>query len=79
MVEIIRQGAYLLDGQIVPAGQAQGQPAPDKAREKTIAYSILRAHNRGEDPGKLRLIIQSLISHYITFACIVQSANASGL
>ncbi len=51
MVEIIRQGAYLLDGQIVPAGQAQRQPAPDKAREKTIAYSILRAHNRGEDPA----------------------------
>ncbi len=79
MVEIIRQGAYLLDGQIVPAGQAQGQPAPDKAREKTIAYSILRAHNRGEDPGKLRLKFDALISHDITFVGIVQTAKASGL
>ncbi len=79
MVEIIRQGAYLLDGQIVPAGQAQGQPAPDKAREKTIAYSILRAHNRGEDLGKLRLKFDALISHDITFVGIVQTAKASGL
>ena len=79
MVEIIRQGAYLLDGQIVPAGQAQGQPAPDKAREKTIAYSILRAHNRGKDPGKLRLKFDALISHDITFVGIVQTAKASGL
>ena len=79
MVEIIRQGAYLLDGQIVPAGQTQGQPAPDKAREKTIAYSILRAHNRGEDPGKLRLKFDALISHDITFVGIVQTAKASGL
>ena len=79
MVEIIRQGAYLLDGQIVPAGQAQRQPAPDKAREKTIAYSILRAHNRGEDPGKLRLKFDALISHDITFVGIVQTAKASGL
>ena len=79
MVEIIRQGAYLLDGQIVPAGQTQGQPAPDKAREKTIAYSILRTHNRGEDPGKLRLKFDALISHDITFVGIVQTAKASGL
>ena len=50
MVEVIQQGAYLVDGQIIPAGQAQGQPAPGEAREKTIAYSILRAHNKGTDP-----------------------------
>jgi hypothetical protein len=52
MVEVIKKGAYLVDGQIVYADQAQNVAAPDEAREKTIAYSILRAHNKGKDPKK---------------------------
>ena len=79
MVEVIKQGAYYLDGQIVPASQAQGQAAPDEAREKTIAYSILRAHNKGSDPKKLRIKFDALISHDITFVGIIQTAKASGL
>ena len=79
MVEIIRQGAYLIDGQIIPAAQAQGQSDPDEAREKTIAYSILRAHNRSGEPGKLRIKFDALISHDITFVGIIQTAKASGL
>ena len=79
MVEVIQQGAYLVDGQIIPAGQAQGQPAPGEAREKTIAYSILRAHNKGTDPRKLRIRFDALISHDITFVGIIQTAKASGL
>ena len=79
MVVIIRQGAYLIDGQIIPAAQAQGQSDPDEAREKTIAYSILRAHNRSGEPGKLRIKFDALISHDITFVGIIQTAKASGL
>ncbi len=79
MVEIIRQGAYLIDGQIIPAAQAQGQSDPDEAREKTIAYSILRAHNRSGEPGNLRIKFDALISHDITFVGIIQTAKASGL
>ena len=79
MVEIIRQGAYLIDGQIIPAAQAQGQSDPDEAREKTIAYSILRAHNRSGEPGKLRIKFDALISPDITFVGIIQTAKASGL
>ena len=52
MVELMKEGAYLVDGAVVPAGQASGVEAPDAAREKTIAYSILRAHDRGTDPKK---------------------------
>ena len=52
MVEVIKQGAYYLDGQIVPADEARGQLPPGEAREKTIAYSILRAHSRTPDAGK---------------------------
>lgn len=79
MVEVIKKGAYLLDGQLVWADQAGGQPSPDEAREKTIAYSILRAHNKGADPKKMRIKFDALISHDITFVGIIQTAKASGL
>jgi len=49
------------------------------AREKTIAYSILRAHNVSGDTEKLRLRFDALISHDITYVGIVQTARASGL
>ncbi len=79
MVEVMKKGAYLVDGQIVPAESAQGQAAPDAAREKTIAYSILRAHNKSGDAKKMRIKFDALISHDITFVGIIQTAKASGL
>ena len=48
-------------------------------REKTIAYSILRAHNASGDLEKLRLRFDALISHDITYVGIIQTARASGL
>jgi len=79
MVEVFKKGAYLLDGQIVWAEEAQNQPAPAQAREGTIAYSVLRAHNKGDDPHKMRIKFDALISHDITFVGIIQTAKASGL
>ena len=79
MVEVIHKGAYLVDGQIVWAGEAARQEPPALAREKTIAYSILRAHQKGTDRDKLRLKFDALISHDITFVGIIQTAKASGL
>ena len=79
MVEVIKKGAYLVDGQIVWAEDAAGQQAPDAAREKTIAYSILRGHDKSADPKKMRLKFDALISHDITFVGIIQTAKASGL
>lgn len=49
------------------------------AREKTIAYSILRAHNLSDDMEKMRLRFDALISHDITYVGIIQTARASGL
>ena len=43
MVEVIKRGAYLVDSQIVWAEGAAGQDAPERARERTIASSILRS------------------------------------
>ena len=79
MVEVIQKGAYLVDGQIVWAEDAQGQAGPDAGREKTIAYSILRAHDKSGDAKKLRIKFDALISHDITFVGIIQTAKASGL
>ncbi len=67
-----------------PVTLQSGKPHPaDKsqiaAREKTIAYSILRAHNVSGDMEKLRLRFDALISHDITYVGIVQTARASGL
>ena len=79
MVEVIHTGAYWRGGQIVPADGAETPDALTAARERTIAYSILRAHDRSTDPKKLRLTFDALISHDITFVGIIQTAKASGL
>ncbi|MDR1620486.1 MAG: hydratase [Clostridiales bacterium] len=79
MVELTRQGCYLIGGQIVPQAGAQGVETPDTAREKTIAYRILRAHDKGIDKKAMRITFDALISHDITFVGIIQTARASGL
>ena len=79
MVEVIKKGAYLTANGIVWAEDASGMDAPESAREKTIAYSILRAHDKSSDPKKMRIKFDALISHDITFVGIIQTAKASGL
>ena len=79
MVEVYKKGAYLLDGTPVWANEARDVLPPEQARQKTIAYSILNQHNRSDDPARLRLKFDALISHDITFVGIIQTAKASGL
>ena len=79
MVELIKQGAYYQNGKYVLASEAKGMGEPDQAREKTMAYKILRAHDKGKDPKKMRIKFDALVSHDITFVGIIQTAKASGL
>ncbi len=79
MVQVIHKGAYLLGGKPVFAEDAQNVLPAEDARQKTIAYSIFNAHNKSDDPKKLRLKFDALISHDITFVGIIQTAKASGL
>ena len=79
MVEVIKKGAYLTAEGIIWAENATGMDAPEAAREKTIAYSILRAHDKSTDTKKMRIKFDALISHDITFVGIIQPAKASGL
>ena len=74
MVTLIKQGACLTDGKLVFTDKPNLA-----AREKTIAYQMFRAHNKSDDPKKLRLKFDALISHDITFVGIIQTAKASGL
>jgi aconitate hydratase len=48
------------------------------ARDGTMAWSILKAHNAGTD-ADLRISFDALASHDITYVGIVQTARASGL
>ena len=77
MVELISKGVYLLDGKTV----AESAPlSPDEARENTIAYGILRAHEKdGSKGAKMHILFDALASHDITYVGIIQTARASGL
>lgn len=79
MVELIPHGVYLLDGQTI-VDNPEGLPAKDEARENTIAYGILRAHDvDGSKGGKMRIRFDAMASHDITYVGIIQTARASGL
>ena len=77
MVELINHGVYLLDGKTIAQ---QAETTPDQARENTIAYQILRAHDvNGSKGNKLRIRFDAMVSHDITYVGIIQTARASGL
>ena len=79
MVELIKQGVYLLDGTEIRT-DATGMPAADEARENTITYGILRSHDVDGSKGKkMRIRFDAMMSHDITYVGIIQTARASGL
>ena len=65
--------------EIVPEAAAPETYQKDTAKQGTIAYSILKAHNTAEDMQNLRLKFDALASHDITFVGIIQTARASGM
>ena len=80
MVKLYDGGVYLVNGtEIVPEAAAPKTYQKDTAKQGTIAYSILKAHNTAEDMQNLRLKFDALASHDITFVGIIQTARASGM
>ena len=74
-VKFIKQGVYLRDGAPVYA-----ENADKAAREGTMAYKILRAHEKKQSSdGKMRIKFDAMISHDITYVGIIQTARASGM
>ncbi len=79
MIELIKHGVYLLDGNQI-ATDTTGMPSPDEARENTITYGILRAHDVNGGKGKeMHIRFDAMMSHDITYVGIIQTARASGL
>ncbi len=77
MIEVINHGVYLKNG--VPQDACECGVSKDEGRKRTIAYSILDAHNTSGDGKKLKIKFDKLVSHDITYVGIIQTARASGL
>ncbi|HPQ48154.1 MAG TPA: hydratase [Clostridia bacterium] len=84
MIKLRDEKVYLFSGDtIVPAGEIENQcciidPSADY-RERTMAYSILQAHNVSDDRNNLSIKFDAMASHDITYVGIIQTARASGL
>ena len=51
----------------------------EAARTGTLTHQLLTSHNQAGDPQKLKLRVDSLASHDITYVGIIQTARAGGL
>ncbi len=81
MVSVIKSGVYLKDGCLLSMKDASvlGALPPNEAKKKTMAYSILEAHNTSDDMESLKIKFDAMASHDITYVGIIQTARASGL
>ena len=85
MIELKNGGAYLINGTewvedaAEVAAKTGKQVTKEEAKQGTIAYGILKAHNTSDNMEKLKIRFDKLTSHDITFVGIIQTARASGL
>ena len=85
MLKLYDSGVYLLNGREIVtdqqiAAQKAGHPVTKEyAQQGTIAYGILKAHNKSGDMDHLQMRFDSLTSHDITYVGIIQTARASGM
>ncbi len=75
MITLHDSGVFLVNG--VPRHTASLSPAD--GRRRTMAWSILQAHNASPDPETLRIRFDAMVSHDITYVGIIQQARASGM
>ena len=75
MIQLTNHGMYLVNG--VPQESAGVSQA--EARQGTMAWRILQAHNVSGDPENLRIRFDAMVSHDITYVGIIQQARASGM
>ena len=89
MIELKNGGAYLVNGTewiedtadaaAAIAAKTGKSVSKEEAKQGTIAYGILKAHNTSDNMEKLKIRFDKLTSHDITFVGIIQTARASGL
>ena len=87
MLKLYDGGVYLVNGtEIVPESESEkvaalcGEtPSKAEALKGTMAYGILKAHNKSGNMEDLKMVFDSLTSHDITYVGIIQTARASGM
>jgi len=88
MIELFNNGVYLINGKEIISDDADAGAklaqrgitvSKEQAKEGTISYGILCAHNKSDDKTNLTLKFDSLTSHDITYVGIIQTARASGM
>ena len=85
MIQLYDGGVFLLNGTELCQNEAEVKAksglvtSKEDAAKGTIAYNILKAHNKAEYMKALRLRFDSLTSHDITYVGIIQTARASGM
>ncbi len=75
MIQCFDKGVFLEKGRLA---ETAAVPAA-KARENTMAWQILQAHNVSGDPERLQVRFDAMVSHDITYVGIIQQARASGM
>ncbi|NLO48838.1 MAG: hydratase [Clostridiales bacterium] len=78
MVKYHSGGVFLKNGALINKADTD-LPKPETAREGTIAYKIMRAHDQSNRSNKMRLKFDALLSHDITYVGIIQTVRASGI
>ena len=81
MIQLYKNGAYLLNGTEILEEKKAGEAAlpKEEAAKNTLAYQILEKHNVSGNMKELQIKFDKLTSHDITFVGIIQTARASGL
>ena len=74
MIETIKKGAVIENGVPVFTDISDIQN-----REKTMAYKILRAHDKSAGGKLMNITFDAMVSHDITYVGIIQTARASGM
>lgn len=75
MIQCFDKGVFLNKGQL----SATAALSAEQARENTMAWQILQAHNVSGDPERLQVRFDAMVSHDITYVGIIQQAKASGM
>lgn len=79
MIKLIKGGVYYTEGRLLKENVAfMREEQKRKAIKGTLAYSVLSAHNKGDDEN-LKISFDAMASHDITYVGIIQTAKASGL
>ena len=74
MVKLVKEKVVYRGGALAPASPAEYEAG----KKKTIAYSVLAAHDKGRGDGRLKIKFDAMASHDITYVGIIQTARASG-